>query len=120
MPAVALQAAIIRATEACGQSRLWDRLPELRELVDGVQASTADERSALAVARGFCAFAADDFDAAFPALEEALRLGAESDGPAHAAARRLGGRATRATSCSRRCSRHAPTVSRARRERSAR
>ena len=80
VPAVALQAAVI-ATEACAQSRLWDRLAELRELVEGVQASTAEERSALAVARGFCAFAADDFDAAFPALEEALRIGAESEDP---------------------------------------
>lgn len=79
-PAVALQAAII-ATEACAQGRLWERLPDLRALVEVTRAETDDERAALATARGFCAFAADDFDVAFPALERALVLGAESDDP---------------------------------------
>ena len=79
-PAAALKAAIV-ATEACAQAQAWDRLPELRAHVGAIRAGTPDERSALAVARGFTAFAADDFDATFAALTEGLELAADSSEP---------------------------------------
>ena len=79
-PPVALEA-MIRAIEVYGQGRLYDRLPELRELAGSMQASTPDERSALGVVQGFVAFAADDFDTAFPALEQGYTLAAESTDP---------------------------------------
>ncbi len=79
-PPVALQA-MIRAIEAFGQGRLYGRLPELQAVVDVLCASTPDERSALGVVRGFTAFAAGDFDSAFPALEEGVAESAGSTNP---------------------------------------
>ena len=81
VPAVAQQAAI-GAIEALVQGRVWDRLDELRALTGTIQAGTApEERAALAVARGFIAFVAGDFDAAFPELHAGVELSADSADP---------------------------------------
>ena len=81
VPAVAQQAAI-GAIEALAQGRVWDRLDELRALTGTIQAGTApEERAALAVARGFIAFVAGDFDAAFPELHAGVELSADSADP---------------------------------------
>jgi DNA-binding CsgD family transcriptional regulator len=72
-PPIALVAAV-RATEVAGQMRTPEPLAELRTLLAGMPAGTDDERASLLVADGFSAFGADDFEAAFPALSEAVAL----------------------------------------------
>ncbi len=79
-PEVAVQAAI-RATEVAAQARVPERLTELRELLRDITVSGDDNRSALAVAEGFTAWGAQDFDATFPALSRAVELAEGSDDP---------------------------------------
>jgi DNA-binding CsgD family transcriptional regulator len=79
-PPLALQAAV-RATEVAGQARTPERLTELRVLLEDMPAGTDDERSTLAVAQAFTAFAADDLDATFPALARAVALAEGSRDP---------------------------------------
>ena len=87
-----------------------DRLPELRALRrQRCRPRTPDERSALAVVpAASSAFAADDFDAAFPALAAGLRRWPPSRPTRSRCCTRRGRRRSPATSCSRRCSRRAP------------
>ena len=77
-PALALLAAV-RATEVAGQARTPQRLAELRTLLPTVPVSTDDERASLAVAEGFSAFGADDFDVAFPMFKRAIALAQSSN-----------------------------------------
>ena len=79
-PALALHAAA-RAIEVAGQARTPERLAELRALLEDMPVSTDDERSTLAVAQGFTAFAAEDLDATFPALARAAALAEGSSDP---------------------------------------
>jgi DNA-binding CsgD family transcriptional regulator len=79
-PPLALQAAV-RATEVAGQARTPERLAELRVLLEDLPVTTDDERSTLAVAQAFTAFAADDFDATFPLLARAATLAEGSGDP---------------------------------------
>jgi DNA-binding CsgD family transcriptional regulator len=79
-PPMALQAAV-RATEVAGQARTPERLAELRVLLEDIPVSSDDERSTLAVAQGFTAFGADDFDATFPELARAATLAEGSSDP---------------------------------------
>jgi hypothetical protein len=72
-PAFALLGAV-RATEVAGQARTPERLAELRTLLPTIPVTSDDERASLAVAEGFSAFGADDFDIAFPALSRATDL----------------------------------------------
>jgi DNA-binding CsgD family transcriptional regulator len=79
-PPVAL-AASIRALEVAGQARTPERLVELRGLLGDIRVSSDDERSTLAVAEGFTAFGADDFDVAFEAFARAAALADDSADP---------------------------------------
>ena len=76
-PTFALLAAV-RATEVAGQARAPERLVELRTLLPTISVSTDDERASLAVAEGFSAFGADDFDVAFPRFKQAVALAQSS------------------------------------------
>ena len=77
-PGFALLAAV-RATEVAGQARTPERLAELRTLLPTIPVSTDDERTSLAVAEGFSAFGADDFDVAFPMFKRATALAQPSN-----------------------------------------
>jgi DNA-binding CsgD family transcriptional regulator len=79
-PSTALNSAI-RAIDAGLQAGFADRFPELRKLIDAIEAATDDDRSSQSAAQGLTAFAEEDFDAAFPALRQAVELAAGSDDP---------------------------------------
>ena len=77
-PGFALLAAV-RATEVAAQARTPERLAELRTLLPTIPVSTDDERTSLAVAEGFSAFGAGDFDVAFPLFKRATALAQPSN-----------------------------------------
>jgi DNA-binding CsgD family transcriptional regulator len=79
-PAIALNAAI-RVIDAGLQAEFLDRFPDLRRMIEQIEATTVAERASRAAAFGLTSFVIEDFDAALPALREAADLAEGSQDP---------------------------------------